>query len=73
MLTRATYDATLIELDELFRDLLGSLRETGHLDDTIVIPTSDHGEQPGAAETVSNARMPVAGAANRRRAQIEQA
>ena len=45
MLTRATYDAPLIELDELLRDLLGSLRETGHLDDTIVILTSDHGEQ----------------------------
>ena len=46
-LTRATYDATLLELDELLRDLLEALREAGHLDDTIVILTSDHGEQLG--------------------------
>ena len=46
-LTRATYDATLLELDELLRDLLEALRETGHLDDTVVILTSDHGEQLG--------------------------
>jgi len=47
MLTGATYDATLIELDDLLRDLLETLREAGHLDDTIVILTSDHGEQLG--------------------------
>jgi arylsulfatase A-like enzyme len=47
MLTRATYDATLIELDELLRGLLEALREAGHLDDTIVILTADHGEQLG--------------------------
>ena len=47
MLTRATYDATLLELDDLLRELLGALREAGHLEDTIVILTSDHGEQLG--------------------------
>ena len=47
MLTGATYDATLLELDELLRDLLGALREAGQLDDTIVILTADHGEQLG--------------------------
>ncbi|HEY8154639.1 MAG TPA: sulfatase [Myxococcota bacterium] len=47
MLTAATYDATLLELDELLRDLLKALRESGHLDDTIVILTADHGDQLG--------------------------
>lgn len=46
-LTRATYDAALLELDDLLRDLLGGLREAGHLDDTIVVLTADHGEQLG--------------------------
>jgi arylsulfatase A-like enzyme len=47
MLTAASYDATLLELDELLRDLLKALRESGHLDDTIVILTADHGDQLG--------------------------
>jgi arylsulfatase A-like enzyme len=46
-LTRATYDATLRELDDLLRDLLTTLEKGGHLDDTVVILTSDHGEHLG--------------------------
>ena len=46
-LTRATYDAALAELDELFASLLAALRERGELDDTLVILTSDHGEHLG--------------------------
>jgi arylsulfatase A-like enzyme len=46
-LTRATYDATLVELDELFRNLIGSLEREGYLDDTVVILTADHGEHLG--------------------------
>lgn len=46
-LTRATYDATLRELDDLFAELLDALERAGHLDDTIVILTSDHGEHLG--------------------------
>jgi arylsulfatase A-like enzyme len=46
-LTRATYDATLLELDGLLEALLGALGEGGFLDDTIVVLTSDHGEQLG--------------------------
>ncbi len=46
-LTRATYDAALLELDDLLRDLLEGLRATGHLEDTIVVLTADHGEQLG--------------------------
>jgi arylsulfatase A-like enzyme len=46
-LTRATYDATLLELDELFHDLMTNLEGAGYLEDTIVILTSDHGEHLG--------------------------
>jgi arylsulfatase A-like enzyme len=46
-LTRATYDAALAELDELFGHLIETLQERGHLDDTVVILTSDHGEHLG--------------------------
>ena len=46
-LTRATYDATLLELDELLRDLIEGLERDGHLDDTVVVLTSDHGEHLG--------------------------
>jgi arylsulfatase A-like enzyme len=46
-LTRATYDATLAELDDLFAELIESLEADGHLDDTIVVLTSDHGEHLG--------------------------
>jgi arylsulfatase A-like enzyme len=53
-LTRATYDATVLELDELLRDLLAALREAGQLDDTIVILSSDHGEHLGEAHMLDH-------------------
>ncbi len=43
-LTRLTYDATLVELDRLFKGLLVSLKKKGYLDNTVVVLTSDHGE-----------------------------
>jgi arylsulfatase A-like enzyme len=46
-LTKLTYDATLIELDDLLRDLITSLDVNGYMDNTIVILTSDHGEHLG--------------------------
>ena len=46
-LTRATYDATLVELDELFGNLIENLEREGYLDDTVVILTADHGEHLG--------------------------
>lgn len=46
-LTRATYDAALAELDDLFGRLIETLERRGHLDDTIVVLTSDHGEHLG--------------------------
>ena len=46
-LTRATYDATLLELDELLRDLLSALEREGFLENTVVVLTSDHGEHLG--------------------------
>lgn len=41
------YDATLLELDDATADLLDDLKARGVLDDTIVVFTSDHGEQLG--------------------------
>jgi arylsulfatase A-like enzyme len=46
-LTRATYDAALRELDDLFAELLDALAERGFLRDTVVVLTSDHGEHLG--------------------------
>ena len=46
-ITAATYDATLAELDELLRDLLAWLESNGHLGNTVVILTADHGEHLG--------------------------
>jgi arylsulfatase A-like enzyme len=46
-LTRATYDAALLELDDLFHKLLESLRPGGYLDNTVVVLASDHGEHLG--------------------------
>jgi arylsulfatase A-like enzyme len=46
-LTRATYDAAVAELDDLFGKLIEALERGGHLEDTIVILTSDHGEHLG--------------------------
>jgi arylsulfatase A-like enzyme len=42
-----TYDATLLELDDLFASLLDSLRQSGQLENTIVVLTADHGEHLG--------------------------
>jgi arylsulfatase A-like enzyme len=41
------YDAALAELDDLLRDLITRLEAAGHLEDTIVVLTSDHGEHLG--------------------------
>lgn len=41
----ALYDAGVREADDMFGDLLALLSELGILDDTIVIFTSDHGEE----------------------------
>lgn len=46
-LTRATYDAALAELDDLFHKLLEALRAAGYLKDTVVVVVSDHGEHLG--------------------------
>lgn len=46
-LTRATYDAALLELDEMFHRLLSELETAGALRNTVVILTSDHGEHLG--------------------------
>jgi arylsulfatase A-like enzyme len=42
-----TYDATLIELDDLFAHLLASLEARGQLENTAIILTADHGEHLG--------------------------
>ncbi|MBX2798641.1 MAG: sulfatase-like hydrolase/transferase, partial [Myxococcales bacterium] len=44
---RAVYDATLVDLDGVTADLLADLEARGVLDNTIVVFTSDHGEQLG--------------------------
>jgi arylsulfatase A-like enzyme len=46
-LTRATYDAAIAELDDLFGRLMASLEAAGRLENTIVVLTSDHGEHLG--------------------------
>ncbi len=38
------YDASLFSADELVGEIVGALEETGRLDRTIVVVTSDHGE-----------------------------
>lgn len=43
----ATYDATLVELDDLLRNLLDALDAKGDLNNTLIILTSDHGEHLG--------------------------
>ena len=42
-----TYDATLLELDDLLADLLESLEARGLLENTVVVLTADHGELLG--------------------------
>ncbi|MEQ1503743.1 MAG: sulfatase [Myxococcota bacterium] len=44
---RATYDAALWDLDAATATLIDGLAERGLLDDTIVVVTSDHGENLG--------------------------
>lgn len=44
---RGVYDAALLDLDIITRDLVGQLDHAGLLDDTVVIITSDHGENLG--------------------------
>jgi arylsulfatase A-like enzyme len=44
---RGVYDATLVDLDDATARLLQGLRERGVMDDTIVVLTSDHGENLG--------------------------
>jgi arylsulfatase A-like enzyme len=44
---RGTYDAAIAELDHLLFELLGSLEQSGQLENTIVVLTSDHGELLG--------------------------
>jgi len=46
-LTQATYDAALLELDELFHNLLEGLRAAGRLENTAVVLVADHGEHLG--------------------------
>jgi arylsulfatase A-like enzyme len=46
-LTGLAYDACISELDDLFRILIAALEKSGNLDNTIVVLTSDHGEQIG--------------------------
>lgn len=53
-LTRATYDAALLELDGLLENLLDALDDAGYLDDTVVILTSDHGEHLGEAHMLDH-------------------
>lgn len=43
----ATYDATIAELDHLLEELLTSLEASGHLDNTVIVITGDHGEHLG--------------------------
>jgi len=43
----STYDATLLELDGLFRQLIADLESRGQLDNTVIVLTADHGEHLG--------------------------
>jgi len=46
-LATACYDALVTQVDRLVGAMVEALRETGQLDDTVVIYTSDHGEMLG--------------------------
>ena len=50
----ATYDAALLELDTLFRELIDGLRQSGHLENTVIILSSDHGEHLGEHHLVDH-------------------
>jgi len=43
----ATYDATILELDALLAELFEALQSRDLLEDTVIVLTSDHGEQLG--------------------------
>lgn len=47
MRARAGYFACVSHLDEVVGDLLGRMEREGHLDDTVIVYTSDHGEMAG--------------------------
>jgi len=46
-LTAATYDAALLELDDIGRILIETLSDQGYLDNTVVVIVGDHGEHLG--------------------------
>jgi arylsulfatase A-like enzyme len=46
-LTRATYDAAVLELDAMLEQLLAALEQANELENTVVVLTSDHGEHLG--------------------------
>lgn len=48
------YDATIMELDDLFGELLASLKSRGALENTFVIVTADHGELHGEYHIVGH-------------------
>lgn len=39
------YDGTILETDRAIEDLFGALSDSGHLSDTLVVVTADHGEE----------------------------
>ncbi len=53
-LTRATYDAAVLELDALLQNLLAGLGDAGFLENTVVILTADHGELLGEAHMLGH-------------------
>lgn len=50
----SVYDAALLELDELFAELLAALEREDALRDTVVILTADHGEHLGEAHLLDH-------------------
>ncbi|UCH85295.1 MAG: sulfatase [Candidatus Latescibacterota bacterium] len=48
------YDGEILYLDHCVNELMGCLRETGALDNTVVIITSDHGEEFGEHDLVGH-------------------
>ena len=46
-LTELTYDAALLELDEIFQELIETLDAQGYLENTLIVLVGDHGEHLG--------------------------
>jgi len=46
-LINGVYDAAIAELDDRFAELLAGLEASGHLENTVVVLTADHGEHMG--------------------------